>query len=152
MFNLTSSKGKIKMKCFYISEQNFLAMTYIWVYTIYFNTINSCHPHLNCSENILVITHFKPSPVFHQKKREAKLQGIWLYFLTKFLVHLRLFFHYWNTQRIIFSCLKLTTLLGVNLINVKGTKFSYKHRFVRFYYIYVTRKKAAKMMFEQQIC
>ncbi len=145
MFNLISSISESKMKCFYIFEQKFLALTYIWLYTIYFNTINSCHPHLNCWENILVITHF------NQKKREVKLQVIWLFYLTKFLVHLRFSFHCWNTQ-IIFSCLKLTTLPGVNFINVKGTIFSYKHRFVRFYHLYVTRKKAAKMTFEQQIC
>jgi hypothetical protein len=44
--------------------------------------------------------------------------------------------------------------LGVNFINVKRTNFSYERRFgsFYFYYVYVTRKKAAETMFVRKIC
>ncbi len=45
--------------------------------------------------------------------------------------------------------MKYTTV--VNFINIKRANFSYKHRFGRFYYVHVTRKKAAKMMFVRKI-
>jgi len=41
---------------------------------------------------------------------------------------------------------------GVNFINVKGTNFSYEHCFGSFYYVHVTRKKAAKTTFIRKIC
>ncbi len=40
----------------------------------------------------------------------------------------------------------------VNIINIKRTNFSYECCFSSFYYIHVTRKKAAKMTSVQKIC
>ncbi len=39
---------------------------------------------------------------------------------------------------------------GVNFINILRTNFSYKRRFGSFYYVHVTRKKAAEMTFVQK--
>jgi hypothetical protein len=41
---------------------------------------------------------------------------------------------------------------GVDFINVIGTIFLYKYRFGSFFYIQVTRKKAAKTTIVQRIC
>jgi len=41
---------------------------------------------------------------------------------------------------------------GANCINVKRMTFSYKCRFGSFYYVHVTRKKAAEMKFVRKIC
>jgi hypothetical protein len=41
--------------------------------------------------------------------------------------------------------------VAVNFINVKHTKFLYKHCFGSFYYVYVTTKKATEMTFVRKI-
>ncbi len=41
--------------------------------------------------------------------------------------------------------------IGVNFINVKRMPFLYEHHFGSFFYVHVTRKKAAEMTFMQKM-
>jgi len=46
----------------------------------------------------------------------------------------------------------LEVYIGVNFINVKNINFMYECCFGSFYYLHVTRKKAAKVTFVRKIC